>query len=117
MHRAAPQPLEVDQGVQGVGGFKLHAIELVFQEQLAPVPVVAVAYGDQRTADVRKVEQQLLFDFGKLPAFDFIHVARRVVAERKQLVLTAEIQREEFVDEREVVVNLANLENLLAAQA
>src|SRR5690606_23015644 len=49
-------------------------------------------------------------------ALDFVAVVARVVPERVELLLGDELGREELVDEGDVVVERADLEDLLAAE-
>ena len=65
---------------------------------------------------VGEAEQELLFHLLQLAAFD-LPVARALVeAEREELVVAAKALGEELVDESHVVVELAYLENLSAAE-
>ena len=117
MDRTLPKLVQVRERVLGVVGLQLDAAVAVLEEQLAAVFVVAVLHINDRPADVREVEQQPLLDLLEFAAFDLVVAGVVVEAERKQLVLAAEIERQELVDERQVVVDAADLEDLLAAQA
>src|SRR5262249_36139262 len=55
---------------------------------------------------------ELVLHFLEFARFDLPIAAALVVAEREELILAAEIEREEFVDEGNVVVELAHLEGL-----
>ena len=116
MDRPFPQLIQVGERVLGVFQLQLDAAEAVLQVQLAPVLVVAVLHINDRPADVREIEQKPLFYLFKLAAFDFVVAAVGVVAEGKELVLAAEIERQELVDERQVVMDAADLEDFLPPQ-
>src|SRR5262245_63823346 len=90
---------------------------VVPQEQLAAVSVVHVHHVDERLPGVREAEEELLFHGLELPALDLVAIVPLVVAERVQLLLDHEFRSEELVDERDVVVERADLEDLLAAEA
>src|SRR6202000_3052530 len=88
----------------------------VAQEQLAAVLEVAVLDDDRRLAAGREHAQELVFHLLELAAHD-LPVARALLeAERIELLIDAELEREELVEERDVVVELADLEDLLPAQ-
>ena len=60
--------------------------------------------------------QKLLLDPGKLAGNDLVVVRLFVEREREQFVLDAEFGGQEGVDEGDVVVNPADLEDLLPAE-
>src|SRR4051812_5299957 len=117
MDRTLPNLEQVRERVLGVVRLQLHAAIAVLQKQLAAILIVGVLHINDRPTDVREIKQQPLFYLLELAAFDLV-VARIVVEpEGKQLVLAAKVERQELIDERQVVVHTANLENLLPAQA
>src|SRR5581483_2533291 len=116
VHGPAPEPMQVRQRVARIIELQLDAVEVVFQVKLAAVLVIAIDYRDGRLAALGQAEQQPLLDLGKLPAFDLVVIGAWVVAEREELVLSAEFERKERVNERQIVVNLANFEDLLSAE-
>src|SRR5690606_15043602 len=96
---------------------EVDALVDVAEQQLATVLEVTVLDDDHRLAAVREHAQQLVFDLLELAAHD-LPVARALLeAELIELLLDAELEREELVDERQVVVELAHLEDALATQA
>ena len=117
VHRTGPEAVEVTQRVLGVVELQVDAEVLVLQVQLAAVAVVAVLDPDDRLAEVGQVEQQPLLDLLELAALDLVRVVLVVVLEAEELVPAAEVRRQERVDERQVVVDPADLEDLLPAQA
>ena len=90
---------------------------LVPQQQFAAVAVVAVHDINPRLAEVRQAEQQPLLDLLELPRLDHVVPGLLLIGEREQLVLRAELRRQERVDEGDVVVDAADLEDLLPPQA
>src|SRR5205814_5754802 len=64
-----------------------------------------------------EAEEELLFHFFELAAFDFPVAATLVEPEGEELVVAAELFGEELVDEGDVVVQLAHFEDLAAAEA
>jgi len=89
---------------------------LVFEIEFAAVFVVAIDDANDGLAAVGEAFEELLFDLGELAAFDFVDFALFVVAKLKELVFADEIEGEELVDEGEVVVDAADLEDFFAAQ-
>src|SRR5207248_1641851 len=96
---------------------QIDALVLVLEHELAAVLEVAVLDVDERLPEVGQPEQQLVFDLLELAALD-LPVARALVEpEGEELVAAAELLGEELVDEGDVVVELAHLEDLLLAEA
>ncbi len=112
-----PEPVEVGQGVAGIVDLQIDTVVLVFEKKLAAVFVVAVANLDDRTADVGQTVEKAFFNFGEFAAFDVVGVGIFVVVEGEELVLAAKVEREELVDKHQVVVDAADFENFLAAEA
>src|ERR1700748_1680766 len=88
----------------------------VAQQQLAAVLEVAVLDQDHRLAAVGQHPQQLVLHLLELAAHDLPVAAALREPERIELLLDAELEREELVDERDVIVELADLEDPLLAQ-
>ena len=92
---------------------EVDALVLVAQEELAAVVEVAVDDVDERLAEVRQAEQQPLLHLLELARLD-LPVARPLVeTEAVELLVDAELGREELVDESDVVVQRPHLEDLL----
>src|SRR4029079_14847930 len=88
----------------------------VAHQQLTTIVVVGILDEDERIAEVRELEQPLVFDLLELARIDLV-VARTIVErKREELVPLAEVGGEELVDEGDVVVQLSHLEELLAPQ-
>ena len=113
---AAPDALQIRQRVAGVVVLQLSPLELVLEIQLAAVFVVAVGHVDERPAVIGEARQQLLLDLLELPRGDVVGIIPFVVGKAEELVFVTELRREEGVDKRHVVVNAADLEDLLAAE-
>jgi hypothetical protein len=111
-----PEPFQIHQRVAGVIELQLYAVVLVIEEQFPAVLVIAVEHMDDWPAHVGQAEQKPFLNLGELAALDDVGVAVGLVAKREQLVLAAELQREELVDERQIVVDPADLKDLLAAK-
>ena len=112
--RATPDALQVGERVAGVVVLQFNSLELVLEEQLTAVSIVAVGDVDERSPVIGQAAEQLLLDLWELPRGDFVGIAAVVVSEAEQLVLEAELRRQVGVDERHVIVNAANLEDFLA---
>ena len=85
---------------------------VVAEEQLTAVVVVSVDDLDHRAAHVGQLEYELPFDVLELSAHDLPPRAVLVEPEGEELVLDAEVESEEFVDECNVVIDLTDLEQL-----
>src|SRR6478672_138897 len=105
------------QRVLGVVELQVDPEVLVLQVQLAPVPVVPILDPDDRLAEIGQAEQQALLDLLELAALDLVGLVLVVVAEAEELVAAAEVGRQERVDERDVVVDPPDLEDLPPPQA
>src|SRR6476619_707460 len=86
-------------------------------QPLAAVLEVAILDHDHRLTAVGQHPQQLILHLLELAAHDLPVAAALGEPERVELLLDAELEREELVDERDVVVELADLEDLAAAEA
>src|SRR5262249_53357476 len=101
---------------------RLRAVEIrtlvdMAQEQLAAVLEVAVLDDDHRLAAVGQHLEELILHLLEFAAHD-LPVARALLeTERVELLLDAELEGEELVEERDVIVEPADLEDLLAAEA
>jgi len=85
------------------------------EEQLAAVLVVRVLDPDDRLAHVRELEEELGLDLRKVAVGYLVAARPLVVLEDEELILIAELGREKGVDEGDVVVEAAHLEDLLLA--
>src|SRR5205823_14653608 len=93
------------------------AVVPVREEQLAPVLEIAVHHLDDGLAEVGELLEQLALHLLELAVDDLPAVPLLVEAVDEQLLLDGEIGGEELVDESDVVVVLAHLEDLLPPQA
>ena len=112
-----PDVLDVLEGFDGVLDFDVQAVVLVGQVELAAVAVVAVDDVDERLAHVGEVVEQRLLDALGVAADDAELAGVRVAAVLVELVALDELLGQELVDEVDVVVDAADLEDLLAALA
>src|SRR5438045_9738637 len=87
------------------------------EEQLAAVLVVGVSDEDEGVAEVGQLEEHLVLDLLELARVDLVVAAAVVDREGEELVPLAEVGGEVLVDEGDVVVELAHLEDLLAPEA
>src|SRR4051794_34202022 len=117
MDGPAPDEVHVGERVAGLAQAQVHALVPVPQEQLAAVAVVAVYYKDPRFAEVRQAEQEPLLDLLEVARLDEVLAVLLLPGEGEQVVPDAELRRQERVDEGDVVVDPADLEDLLPAQA
>src|SRR5439155_747169 len=116
-YRPAPHRLQVDQRVLRVVDAQVDAVVTVREQELAAVLEVAVDHLDDRLAEVGELLEQLLLHLLELAVEDLPAVRLLVEPVDEQLLLGGEIGGEEFIDEGDVVVVLADFEDLLAAQA
>src|SRR5207248_7501261 len=116
-YRPAPHRLQVDQRVLRVVDAQVDAVVTVREEQLAAVLEVAVDHLDDGLAEVGELLEQLLLHLLELAVEDLPAVRLLVEAVDEQLLLGREVRGEELVDEGDVVVVLAYLEDLLPPQA
>ena len=105
------------QRVLGVVELQVDSEVVVVEVKLAAVPVVAVLDPDDRLAEVGQAEEQAFLDLLELAALDLVSLVLIVVLVAEELVAAAEVGRQEGIDERHVVVDPPDLEDLLAAQA
>jgi len=87
---------------------------LVEQVKLASIFVIPIGDVDEWTSVVRQAGEKLLFDLLKLSRRNFVGVVGLVKCKAEELVLVTELRSEERVDESDVVVDAANLEDFLA---
>src|SRR5437762_3180917 len=111
-HGSFPNADQRAQRFLCVVGAKVDALVLVFQEQLAAVFEVAVLDIDERITRIGELEQELLFDLLELARVDLVALVSIRPREAEKLVLAAELGRQELVDEGDVAVKRAHLEDL-----
>src|SRR6266850_6201040 len=116
-HGPPPHRLQIGQRVLGIIDAEVDAVVAVREQELAPVLEVAVDHLDDRLAEVGELLEQLALHLLELAVEDLPAVRLLVEAVDEQLLLGGEVGGEELVDEGDVVVVLADLEDLLPAQA
>src|SRR5712664_3454893 len=116
-HGPPPHGLQVRQRVLGVIDAEVDAVVPVREQELSAVLEVAVDLLDDRLPEVGELLQQLALHLLELAVEDLPAVRLLVEAVDEQLLLRREVGGEELVDEGDVVVVLAHLEDLLPAQA
>src|SRR5947209_16293593 len=117
MSRTGPQAVEMSQCILCMVQPQVDPKMLVLQVELTPVAVVAVLDPDNRLAEIRQVEQEPLLDLLELAALDFVGIVLVVVLVAEKLIALAEILCQIRVNEGDVVMDAADLEDLLPAQA
>jgi hypothetical protein len=90
---------------------------IVMEIQFTPVPIIAVLDPNDRLAEVSQVEEKTFLDLFELATLDLVKIILVVVFVAKHLVATAEVGSQERVDERDIVMDSPDLEDLLTAQA
>src|SRR5438477_2861381 len=115
-HRPAPYRLQVDERVLGVVDAQVDAVVTVGEEQLAAVLEVAVHHLDDGLPEVGELLEELALHLLELAVEDLPAVALLVEPVDEELLLGGEVGGEELVDEGDVVVVLAHLEDLLPAE-
>src|SRR5271165_7578433 len=116
MHRTGPKAVEMTECVLRVVQLQIDTEVLVKQIELSSVAVVPVLDPDDRLTEIGQVEQQPLLDLLELTALDLVGVVLIVVLVTEDLMTTAEVDGQEGVDERHIVVSAANLEDLPPAK-
>src|SRR2546430_13664679 len=116
-HRPAPHRLQVDERVFGVVDAQVDAVVTVGEEQLAAVLEIAIHHLDDGLAEVGELLEELALHLLELAVEDLPAVAFLVEAVHEQLLLGGEVGGEELVDEGDVVVVLADFEDLLPPEA
>src|SRR5690606_7288774 len=96
-------------------GFDLQPAELVGEVQLAAVHVVGIDHVDERLAHVGDAVEEGLLDAGEVAADDAQLASARVAGVLVHAVALGELGGEELVDELDIVVDAADLEDLVAA--
>src|SRR5437763_4510589 len=116
-HRPAPYRLQVDERVLGIVAAQVDAVVTVGEEQLAAVLEVAVHHLDDGLPEVGELLEELALHLLELAVEDLPAVALLVEPVDERLLLGGEVGGEELVDEGDVVVVLAHLEDLLPPEA
>src|SRR5262249_19578101 len=114
-NRPAPDELEVGQRVARLVLAEVHSIMFMTQQQLAAIAVVAVHDKNPRFAEVRQAEQQPFLDLVELPRLDDELAGLVLKRETEHLVIATELRRQEGIDESNIVVNVAHLEDFLSS--
>src|SRR5256885_3094622 len=112
-HRPAPHRLQVDERVLRVVHAQVDAVVTVGEEQFAAVLEIAVHHLDDGLAEVGELLEELAFHLLELAVEDLPAVPLLVEAVDEELLFRGEVRGEELVDEGDVVVVLADLEDLL----
>ncbi|MFT5093252.1 MAG: hypothetical protein ACI93T_002078, partial [Porticoccaceae bacterium] len=115
VNRTPPQLAETRERVASLGQLQRHSLVLMDEKQLASILVVSVDDSNHRPAVICQAVEQLFFDFVELARSDFVVIVRFVVGEHEHLVLLTEFGRQERIDKCDVVVDLADFEDLFAA--
>src|ERR1700722_17019426 len=115
--RAAPDAAERRQSRAGLVDLQVGPLVPMADEELAAVLVVGVLDVDEGVAEVGQREEHLVFDLLELARVDLVVAAAIVHRKREELVPLAEVGGEVLVDEGDVVVELAPLEDLLTPEA
>jgi len=113
VHRPPPDARDIPQGIPRVIKLQVRPLVLVHQHELRTVLVVPVDDFDHRLAEVRQAGEELVLHLLELAVGDLPPVALLVEGIHEQLLLDRELRRQELVDEGDVVVVLADLEDLL----
>src|SRR5262249_32575387 len=116
VHGALPEPHEASHDLLRVILPQVHPLVVVLQEELAAVLEVRVFDVDERTPRVRELEEELVLDLLELARLDLVPLVPARPAEAEEFLIAAEVRRQELVDERDVVVEGAHLEDLLFSE-
>src|SRR5256714_780187 len=116
-HGPAPHRLQVDERVLGIVDAQVDAVVTVGEEQLPAVLEIPVHDFDDGLAEVGELLEELALHLLELAVEDLPAVPLLVEAVDEELLLGGEVGGEELVDEGDVVVVLADLEDLLPSEA
>src|SRR5262249_36670736 len=97
--RPAPDRLDVRQRGRRVIYLQFYTAKFVTQKQFPAIVVVPVHDVDERLAKIRQAEQQPLLDLLEVARLDDVLPHLLLEGVREQLVLDAELRRQEGVDE------------------
>src|SRR5688572_23211969 len=114
---SAPQLENVLESIPRVIEPEIDAIVTVLQHKFPAVFEVAVDNLNNGLPKVRQPREQFLFNALPVSVGDFVPSAFCVVAVDEELVFVAELLGEEGIDEGDVVVDAASLENLVPAES
>src|SRR3954471_10983493 len=103
MYRSIPQLLQVKECVFRVVKLQLNARIRMLQIKPTAVLVVSVAHRNLRATHLRQTGQKLPLHFWKFARLNFIVLSTFVVAKFKEPLLADEIERQELIDERQIV--------------
>src|SRR5690606_25793069 len=111
--RPPPHAFEVAQRVPRVVELEALALVAMPEQELAAVQVVRIDHVDERLPEVGQLPQQRVLDLLELARLDLEPPRPAILLEREKLLIATEVEREELVDERDVVVEATHLEDLL----
>src|SRR6266850_1702751 len=114
VYRPCPDRVEILQRIFGVIDTKVNAFMPMIQQQLSPILKIAIGNVDKRLSEVGQRKQQLLFHALPVPVADFVNPPLRIELIGEEAALMAELFGKESVDECDVVVYAARLEDFLA---
>ena len=117
MDRPPPNCPHIAQGVGGLVQLQVNPLVIVLEQQFAAVAVVGVGHVNPRLPEVRQSEEQPLFDLLELAGLNDVIAPLFIVREGKDLMFLTKLWRQEGVDKRDIVMDLAHLEDFLPAQA
>ena len=117
VHGAFPNAMEVFQSVTGFVDLELYSLKKMLQYEFSTVLKVGVHDRDLRTPHIGEIREELLLNLRKSTAFNLVGIRVGVVTELEHLVLAAEIESQELVDKRKIVVDSSDLKDLLAAHS
>src|SRR5690606_34503047 len=115
-HRPPPDADERAQGFTGVVGPEVDAAMIVVEQELPAVLEVRVLDVDDGVSEIRELREQLLLHRAELARLDLVALAPARPVVREELVLDRELLGQELVDERDVGVERAHLEDLVPAE-
>ena len=112
----SPDGDHVAKSVDGIIDLQVHAFMLVREIQLTPVVIVAVGNHNARVSEIGQHEQDALLDVFELAAGDHILASTLIIVINKQLGAPAEVFRQKCIQERHIVIDAANLKDLLSSE-
>ena len=114
---ARPDLVDVAHRITGIVCFQINTLVAMAQVELAAVVVVAILDIDEGLTKVGEAKEELFFNFAKLPRGNLVEVAITVVAKGEELIAQHKLRGQELIDEGNIIVEPAHLEDLLTPQA
>ncbi len=115
--RTGPDRVDIAHRVTGIVSLQINTLVAMAEVELTAVVIVAILDIDEGLTKVGEAEEELLFDLAKLTGGNLVAIAVTVVAKGEELIAQHKLGGQELIDEGDVIVEPAYLEDLLAPEA